>query len=319
MSNITIVPRPATASVPQPRKRRRKQRFATGQRTLISTRQLNTPRGRVVYWTVLTFVVVLFTAVFLFPLYWMATGALKSSGEIAQIPPTAYPHHPDFGVYKDAWNQLDLGRFLMNTLFYAAGAWLLQITLDVMAAYALSKLRPLFGRAVLGMMLATLMIPQTVLLIPLYLTVHDIPIFHVNWLNTPMAIWFPAAANGFAIFLLKRFFDSIPTELIEAASIDGASAARVLWSVILPISRPILGVVSIIAVINVWKDFAWPLLALADNQKMTVSVALYSLSVQTPENILIAAMVIASIPAIVVFLIFQRNIMAGLTAGSLKG
>ncbi|WP_433187067.1 carbohydrate ABC transporter permease [Actinoallomurus sp. CA-150999] len=292
---------------------------ATAPRTLISARALTTPRGRVVYWSVLVAVIVLFTAVFVFPLYWMATGALKSSGELARTPPTLFPRHPHPGVYREAWQRLSLGRYLLNTLVYAAGAWLLQLAMCVPAAYALSKLRPVLGRAILGMMLATLMIPPTVLLIPLYLTVRDLPFLHVNLLNTPFAIWFPAAANAFSVFLLKRFFDSIPRELLEAAAIDGASSWRILRSIVLPISRPILAVVSIFAVVGVWKDFVWPLLVLPDGDRMTVSVAISSLSNQTPENILIAALVIASVPAIAVFLLFQRHIMAGLTAGGLKG
>jgi multiple sugar transport system permease protein len=149
--------------------------------------------------------------------------------------------------------------------------------------------------------------------------VLDLPILHVNLLNTPWAIWLPAAANGFNIFLLKRFFDSIPRELLEAAQMDGASPTRILWSIVLPISRPILGVVSIFTVVNVWRDFVWPLLVLPDTEKMTISVAINSLSQTMPQNSLTAALVVASIPTIVVFFVFQRHIMAGLTAGGLKG
>ncbi|MCW2888399.1 MAG: multiple sugar transport system permease protein [Streptosporangiaceae bacterium] len=322
MSNVLDKPvRPA--SVPyRPRIRRvgRPRREPTAvQRTLVSPHQMQGRRGRLVYWSVLTFMVVLFTLVFVFPLYWMVTGALKSSGELAQSPPTLFPSHPKASVYQTAWNQMDLGRYILNSVIYALGAWLFQLAVDVGAAYALSKLRPMFGKLILGGMLLTLMIPPTVLLLPAYLTVQNLPIFHVNLLNTPWAIWLPAAANGFNIFLLKRFFDSIPSELLEAASIDGASPVRILWSIVLPISRPIIGVVSIFAVVNVWKDFVWPLLVLPDTNKMPVSVAISQLSQQMPQNVLIAALVIASLPAIVVFFIFQRNIMAGLTAGSLKG
>jgi multiple sugar transport system permease protein len=288
-------------------------------RGLVSPHTLNTRRGRTIYWIVLVTVVVGFTAVFVFPLYWMVTGALKSSEEFAQVPPTLFPKTFNFEVYKEAWDQLELGLFLRNTLVYAAGAWLFTLAIDVTAAYALSKLRPMFGKAVLGLMLATLMIPPMVILLPAYLTVKDLPIFGWNLLNTPWAIWLPAAANGFYIFLLKRFFDSIPRELLEAAEIDGASPARILWSIVLPVSRPILGVVSILAVVTVWKDFVWPLLVLPDSDKMSISVGISSLSAQMPQNVLMAALVIASIPAIVVFFIFQRSIMAGLTAGSLKG
>jgi multiple sugar transport system permease protein len=288
-------------------------------RALVSPLSLRTPRGRVIYWTTLVVVVIGFTGAFVFPLYWMVTGALKSPDEIAQIPPSFFPKHVDFGVYKDAWDQLQLGIFLKNTALYAGGAWLFTLAVDVTAAYALSKLRPFFGKLILGAMLATLMIPPMVLLLPTYLVAKDLPIFHASLLNTPWAIWLPAAANGFFVFLLKRFFDSIPRELLEAAEIDGASPLRILWSIVLPVSRPILGVVSILSVVTVWKDFVWPLLVLPETDKMSISVGIASLSAQMPQNVLIASLVIASLPTILVFFIFQRSIMAGLTAGSLKG
>jgi multiple sugar transport system permease protein len=288
-------------------------------RTLVSPLALRTPAGRLIYWTTLVVVVIGFTAAFVFPLYWMATGALKSSDELAQIPPSLFPKHFDFSVYRAAWEQLQLGVFLKNTALYAGGAWLFTLAVDVSAAYALSKLRPFFGKLILGAMLATLMIPPMVLLLPTYLVAKDLPILHADLLNTPWAIWLPAAANGFFVFLLKRFFDSIPRELLEAAEIDGASPLRILWSIVLPVSRPIIGVVSILSVVTVWKDFVWPLLVLPETGKMSISVGIASLSAQMPQNVLIAALLIASLPTILAFFVFQRSIMAGLTAGSLKG
>jgi multiple sugar transport system permease protein len=324
MSNVTVQPsRPASVRPPASasRKVKKPDRLSTTQfRTLISPHQLNSRRGRRIYWAVLTFMLLMFTAVFIFPLYWMITGALKSTEELSQIPPTLFPSGGlNWDTYKQAWELLDLGTLLKNTVIYAVGAWLFTMAVDVTAAYALSKLRPIFGKVVLGGMLATLMIPPMVLLLPTYVTVLDLPILHVNLLNTPWAIWLPAAANGFNIFLLKRFFDSIPRELLEAAEMDGASPTRILWSIVLPISRPILGVVSIFTIVNVWRDFVWPLLVLPDTEKMTISVAINSLSQTMPQNALTASLVIASIPTIVVFFFFQRHIMAGLTAGSLKG
>src|SRR6201987_2709366 len=108
--------------------------------------------------------------------------------------------------------------------------------------------------------LATLRIPSPVLIVPQYLTVASLPIVHVNLIGTPEAIWLPSVANAFNIFLLKRFFDSIPADYIDAAQIDGASPLRILRSIVLPISRPIIGVVSIFGLVAVWKDFLWPLL-----------------------------------------------------------
>lgn len=288
-------------------------------RTLISPAQLAKPRGRFLYWAAFTVVVAAFTLVFLGPLYWLASSGVKDPQEVIQTPPTLVPRSFTPGNYSRAWDVMDLSRLLLNTTFYAFGALACQLVLDVAAAYSLSRLRPVLGKAILGMMLATLMIPATVLVVPQYLTVLDVPFVHRNLLNSPWAIWLPSVTNAFNIFLLKRFFDSIPKELLDAAAMDGASPTRVLWSIVLPVSRPILGVVSIFAIVGVWKDFLWPMLTLPDPTRQTLNVGIYSLSNGVPVNILIAALTIASLPTLLIFLVFQRNIMSGLTAGGLKG
>jgi multiple sugar transport system permease protein len=288
-------------------------------RTLISPAQLARPRGKAAYWTVFTVVVGGFTLVFLGPLYWLISSGFKNAQEVIQTPPTLVPDSFEPANYQQAWDVMDLAGLLGNTLYYAFGALAFQLVLDVAAAYSLSKLRPMFGKAILGMMLATLMIPATVLVVPQYLTVLDVPIVERNLLNTPWVIWLPSVTNAFNIFLLKRFFDSIPKELLDAASMDGAGPMRTLRSIVLPISRPILGVVSIFAVVGVWKDFLWPMLTLPDPAKQTLNVGIYSLSNGVPVNVLIAALTIASLPTLLIFLVFQRNIMSGLTAGGLKG
>ncbi|MFI1758575.1 carbohydrate ABC transporter permease [Streptomyces sp. NPDC020571] len=288
-------------------------------RTLISPAQLARPRGKALYWVVFGLVVALFTVVFLGPMYWMVSSGFKDTQEVVQTPPTLVPESFEPDNYAQAWNVMDLASLLGNTLFYAFGALAFQLVFDVAAAYSLSKLRPVLGKAILGLMLATLMIPATVLVVPQYLTVLDVPIFERNLLNTPWAIWLPSVTNAFNIFLLKRFFDSIPRELLDAASMDGASPMRTLWSIVLPISRPILGVVSIFAIVGVWKDFLWPMLTLPDPARQTLNVGIYSLSNGVPVNVLIAALTMASLPTLLIFLVFQRNIMSGLTAGGLKG
>jgi multiple sugar transport system permease protein len=149
--------------------------------------------------------------------------------------------------------------------------------------------------------------------------VSSVPIVHLNLLNSPWALWLPGAANAFNIYVLKRFFDQIPDELIEAARLDGAGPVRTLWRIILPISRPILAVVSILAVVTAWKDFIWPLLVFPDTEKQTLSVMLQRVAIDMPLNVLVAGMVLASLPLVALFLAFQRQILAGLTAGSVKG
>ncbi|MFE6194192.1 carbohydrate ABC transporter permease [Streptomyces sp. NPDC057838] len=283
-------------------------------RTLVSPAVLARPRGRAVYWSVFTAVVLLFALAFLFPVYWMVTGALKAPDEVTRTPPTLVPEEWRISGYTDAWDLMQLPTHLWNTVVQAAGAWLCQLVFCTAAAYALSKLKPAFGHVILGGILATLMVPAQALVVPKYLTVADLGL-----LNDPLAIWLPAVANAFNLYLLKRFFDQIPRDVLEAAEMDGAGRLRVLWSIVLPMSRPVLGVVSIFALVAVWQDFLWPLMVFSDTGKQPISVALVQLSQNIPLTVLIAAMVIASIPMVALFLVFQRHIIAGISAGSTKG
>jgi multiple sugar transport system permease protein len=284
-------------------------------RTLISPILLK--RHKVLYFTMLTTLVIVFALVFFFPLYWMITSAVKDPQEVIQPNPTIIPRtfHPD--TYIAAWKELRIGHYMFNTMIYATGVWLFQLFIDVPIAYALSKLRPIFGKLVLGAILATLMLPMTALLVPGYMVIADLGL-----INTPWALWLPAAANAFNIFVLKRFFDQIPKDLLDAAEIDGAGKIRMLWSVVLPLSRPVIAVISILAIVGAWKDFLMPLLVLQDPEVQNISVALSRLAGTggtTPFTQLLAGLVIASIPMIVVFVAFQRHILSGLAAGGMKG
>jgi multiple sugar transport system permease protein len=295
--------------------------MSTATRSLISDADLNQRSGRLVYRFVLGALATVFVLVFLFPLYWMITGAVKTPVELAQPVPTLIPQSWQPETFSVAWNRLSIGHFLLNTAYYAIGGWLIQLVVDVAAAYALSKLRPVLGGLVLGGMLASLLLPVAALLVPAYLTVAKVPLIGVNLLNTPWALWLPAAANAFNIYILKRFFDQIPDDLLDAARIDGAGRFRMLWNVILPLSRPVLAVVSIFAIIGSWKDFLWPLLVLQDPQAQTISVALSRLSFTgyVTQNEMFAGLAIASIPMVIIFMVFQRSILNGLSAGALKG
>jgi len=290
-------------------------------RTLLSGAQLSRRRGRIIYWAVLTLVIAGFTVVFIGPLYFLFSDGLKSTREAIQVPPTLIPAHLHPGTYSAAWSRFDVPRLLFNTLYYAFGALAFQLVFDVAAAYSLSRLRPVLGNLIFALMLVTLMVPATVLVVPQYVTVANLPILHMNLIGTPEAIWLPSVANAFNIFLLKRFFDSIPGELLDAAEIDGASPLRVLRSVVLPISRPILGVVSIFALVAAWKDFLWPLLVEGgyNPSRETLNVGIWEATATSPQNLVLAASAVAAIPTLIFFLIFQRNIMSGLTAGGLKG
>ncbi|HEY2641830.1 MAG TPA: carbohydrate ABC transporter permease [Streptosporangiaceae bacterium] len=308
---------PALAGARVPRRRE----ATSTTRTLLSSSQLSRRGNRIGYRVVLTLVIVIFTLIFIGPLYFLFADGLKSTQEAIATPPTLYPHHVYASTYVQAWNRLDVAKLLWNTLYYAFGALAFQLVFDVAAAYSLSKLRPALGNVILFLMLATLMIPAMVLVVPLYVTMINLPILHINLVGSPEAIWLPSVANAFNIFLLKRFFDSIPADYIDAAEIDGASRLRILWRIVLPISRPILGVVSIFGLVAVWKDFLWPLLVEYGYTptRETLNVGIWQASIGTPENLIIAASAMAAVPTIIFFLVFQRNIMSGLTAGGLRG
>jgi multiple sugar transport system permease protein len=303
----------------QPVLRRRTRNSDVSTRTLMSSRQLTHGKGRVLYLITLWGTMMAFSVAFIFPLYWLATAALKSPSELATTPPTLVPTEWHWENLSAAFGNMRIIHFLLNTFMYAAGALVFQVVFDVAAAYALSKLRPRFGNVILGLILATLMVPAAAMLVPNYLAVVDVPIFHINLLNTPWAIWLPAIANGFNVYVLKRFFDQIPNELLDSAAIDGAGRLRVLWSVILPISRPVLAVISIFAFINVWKDFLWPLLVMSEPERNPLQVMLYRVGSVIGRDELMAGLAISSVPMIVIFLAFQRSILDGLAAGSMKG
>jgi multiple sugar transport system permease protein len=282
---------------------------------------LRRPLVRLLYWGV--FLLLLAATVTTFgPLYWMASGALKSNVEIFQRPPTFWPAHPQWSNYVNAWQILQLPLYLGNSLILAAGAVLLQLLVSATAAYALSKL-PLRGKGALQFaFFATLMVPSVVYLIPQFVNISDLPLIHVSLINNWAGVWLPEAANAFNILVLKGFFDTIPSELVEAARLDGASNWQVFTRIVLPLSRPALAVISIFTVIASWKDFLWPLLVLSNSNLQPLMVALYhesSLNANLPFSYLMAGLVFASLPPVLLFLIFQRQIIRGVNLTGLKG
>ena len=291
------------------------------ERTLVSPLALRRPSGRVIYWLVFAFLA-LCTVGTLGPIYWMTSGALKSSVEIFQTPPTFWPMHPLWTNYSNAWQVLNFPLYFGNTLILAVGAVLLQIVVSASAAYALSKLRPAGKGIIQFSFFCTLMVPPVVYLVPQFVNISDLPLIHVSLFNSWAGVWLPEAASAFNILVLKSFFDGIPNELTEAGRLDGANAWQLFTRIILPLSRPALAVITIFTVIASWKDFLWPLLVLSDDHLQPLIVSLYHQSgihSNLPFTYLVAGLVFASIPPIILFLIFQRQIIRGINLTGLKG
>jgi multiple sugar transport system permease protein len=291
------------------------------QRTLISPLVLRRPIARIIYW--LVFVLLLITTlVTLGPLYWMFSGGLKSSIEIFQTPPTIWPLKPQWSNYSDAWRVLSFPLYFGNTLILAFGAVILQILVSATAAYALSKLH-VAGKSVIQFgFFCTLMVPPVIYLIPQFVNINDLPLVHISLFNSWSGVWLPEAASAFNILVLKSFFDTIPNELTDAARLDGANAWQLFARIILPLSQPALAVVTIFTIVASWKDFLWPLLVLTEDKLQPVVVAFYrqsGVNSNLPFTYLIAGLVLASIPPILLFLLFQRQIIRGINLTGLKG
>jgi multiple sugar transport system permease protein len=292
------------------------------ERSLVSPIEGNKLGVRISRWT--TFgLLALFTVITLGPLFWMFSGALKSSVDIYRTPPVVWPAAPEWSNFALAWTELNSLLYLGNTAALAVGAVVLQLLVSATAAFSLSKLKPVLSGVLLFFFLSTLTVPAVAYLIPQYLTVVHLPIFGVSLINTWWGVWLPEAANAFNIIVLKSFFDSIPNELYDAARIDGANAWQIFLRIMLPLSRPALAVVAMFTVFATWKDFLWPLLVLTDTSKQPVSVALYLLGIAAsngvPEDVLLAGFILAMVPPVIFFLIFQRQIIRGVNTTGLKG
>ena len=268
---------------------------------------------------VLLFVVLILIG--LGPIVWLVKGAVTPTIDTLRDPLALFPHGVAWSNLSEAWSSVNVGRYFWNTVVLAFGSWLCQIVVAATGAYALSVLRPAWGRFIYWLLLATLFVPIVVLIVPLYIEIVNPPFIDHSFAESYWAIWLPAGAAAFNVVIMKRFFDNLPRELFEAARIDGAGPARVFWSIVLPLSKPILGVVSIFAILSEWKNFLWPFLVLTNSpERQPLSVRLPAIQAQTQLGVLLASMLIAALVPILGFLIFQRTFLRGSgLSGALKG
>lgn len=255
------------------------------------------------------------------PILWLAKSAVTPTQDTLQQPFALWPNGIDWANLSTAWNDIHIDLYFWNTIVIALGAWFTQLFIATTAGYALSVLRPKYAPVLSALVLATLFIPGIVLLVPLYLTIVNPPLLgDVSLLNNYLAVWLPMGANAFNILLVKRFFDNLPREVFEAAKTDGAGPFRLFWSIVLPMSKPILGVVSVFAIIAAWKDYLWPMLVLPDPAVQPLSVRLPAVQSQTELDVFLAALAIATLIPIAMFLLFQSVFLrsAGL-GGAVKG
>lgn len=258
----------------------------------------------------------LLTAIALGPLLWMVSASLMPAGEASALPPRLLPSAPTLVHYRDLFGRLRLGRALLNSTLLATTASLLAVGMNSMAGYAFAKLR-FAGRARLfRLLLALLVIPAQVAMLPLFLLLKQ-----MGLVNTLLGVVIPGMASVFGIFLVRQFALSIPDDLLDAARLDGAGEWRIYVSVVLPLLRPILVTLALFTFLATWNDFMWPLIVLSDDARYTLPVALANLSGEHFQDteLMMAGAVITVAPVLALFLALQRYYLQGVMLGSVKG
>ncbi|MEX2308871.1 MAG: carbohydrate ABC transporter permease [Pirellulales bacterium] len=250
-----------------------------------------------------------------YPLLWMVTASLMPSGEAQSLPPRFWPSRVTFAHYATLFERLNVARYFANSLFIAITVTLLSVVINSMAGYALAKLRFAGRDRLFRLLIASLVIPTQVAMIPLFLLMKNLGLINTYW-----AVILPASASIFGIFLIRQYALSIPDALLDAARVDGAGEWRIYRTIVFPLLRPILVTLGVFTFMVTWNDFMWPLVALIDGDLRTLPVALAILSgehVQDTE-LMMAGSVLTLLPVLLLFVLVQRFYVEGIVAGSLK-
>jgi multiple sugar transport system permease protein len=265
---------------------------------------------------ILVHAALLFGAVLaLTPLVWMISASLMRPGEASEFPPPFFPSRATFGNYRDLFTRLSLGRALANSLLVAVLTTLGVLFLNSMAGYAFAKLRFRGRDRLFAGLMAALVIPAPVAMLPLFLMLRS-----VGLVNTYVGAALPGLAGIIGIFLIRQFARSIPDDLLNAARLEGASEFRIYWTIVLPLLRPVLATLGIVTFLATWNDFVWPLVILTDESRYTLPVALAGLVGEHSADIelMMAGAVLTVLPVLLLFLLLQRQYVEGITLGGVK-
>ena len=265
------------------------------------------------------FVLVLWAVIVLFPFYWMLLTSVKSYGSYnSEFIPRLFTLSPTLENYGSAFSQVPLGRYFLSTLVFTVITTALMLFVTVLAAFAFSRLRFRGRDLIFTAFLSLMMIPTELVVITNFVTITDL-----NLRNSFLGLMLPSVTSVFYIYLLKENFSQIPDELYYAAKVDGTSDFKYLWKVMIPICQPTIVTITILKVIECWNSFVWPRLITDDQNYFLVSVGIQEIRENGfgRENIpaMMAAVVVISLPLIVLFLLFRKKIMAGVARGGTKG
>jgi multiple sugar transport system permease protein len=255
-------------------------------------------------------------AVVAVPLYWMFSSALKSSPEILAVPIRWLPSQPRFYNFRDAWASAPFAHYLFNSLFVGGAVTVLTVVFGALTGYGLAKFE-FPGRDIcFAFILSTMMIPFSVIIIPLFVLVRDL-----GWMNSYYALIVPGAISAFGVFLMRQFISTLPNELLDAARIDGASEPAIFRIIVLPLTKPALATLALLTFMASWDNFLWPLVVTSGDKFRTLPVGLASFQTQygTHYEWIMAMATLVTVPVFVLFLGLQRYFVQGIVMSGLKG
>ncbi len=291
--------------------------FRAGNQTSAPSHRLTVHKARSLFFALLLYSLLAFgVALTLLPLLWMLMASLMPPGEANSYPPRLWPSAVTFEHYAALFTRLELARYLLNSTLLAGAVTLIALFINSMAGYAFAKFRFRFRDRLFRGLLAAMVIPAQVAMLPLFLLLKQFGLINTYW-----GVIIPGMASIFGIFLIRQYLLAIPDSLLDAARMDGAGEFRIYWSLILPLCRPILVTLAIFSFLGAWNDFMWPLIVLTDSSRYTLPVALANLlgeHVQDTE-LMMAGSVLTVLPVMLLFVALQKYYIAGIMLGGMKG
>ncbi|MEU9859601.1 carbohydrate ABC transporter permease [Streptomyces sp. NPDC047971] len=267
--------------------------------------------GRITY-----AILVLAVLVSAFPFYWTIVAASRSNADLAQVPPTLLPGPNLFRNFEAVMEEADIGKALFNSLVVSGSITVGTVLCCTLAGFAFAKLRFRGRGALLAITVGTMMIPPQLGVIPLFMLIAEL-----GWVNQLQSVILPGLVSAFGVFFMRQYLvQSLPDELIEAARVDGASSARIFWSIVVPVARPGMAVLGLLTFMAAWNDFFWPIVALS-SQEPTVQVALRQLGggYVHDQSVIMAGTLLGTLPVLLVFGLLGRQIVGGIMQGAVKG
>ncbi|MEN8650258.1 carbohydrate ABC transporter permease [Streptomyces sp. 21So2-11] len=261
-------------------------------------------------------VLIIFTVGSLFPLVWTAIAASRNNERLSQTPPPFWFGGNLFKNLETAWVDANMGLALLNTAVVAGTIALGTVLFSTLAGFAFAKLRFRFKNLLMLLVIATMMVPPQLSVVPLFMTIAEL-----EWTDQLQAVILPTLVSAFGVFFMRQYLvQALPSELVEAARVDGASSMRVIWHIVFPAARPAMAVLGMLTFVAAWNDFFWPIIALTqDNPTVQVALANLGQGFVPDQSVVMAGALLGTLPLLIAFVLFGKHIVGGIMQGAVKG